>query len=117
MQEIATQDSETQSSHDWSWVESSIWTERMLVALVNGVKGGKWFSLWDKVYAARTLQAAWHQVKSNKGGSGIDKVSIERFENKANLYLRELAQSLQKGNYCYVPRSNLRNTSYHPALN
>lgn len=37
-------------------VESSVWTERMLAALVNGVKGGKWFSLMDKIYAERTLQ-------------------------------------------------------------
>jgi hypothetical protein len=29
----------------WSWVEVSVWNERMLAALVNGVKGGKWFSL------------------------------------------------------------------------
>jgi hypothetical protein len=33
---------------DWSWVEASIWTESMLAALDNGVKGGKWFSLIDK---------------------------------------------------------------------
>jgi hypothetical protein len=26
------------------WVEASIWTERMLAALENGVKGGKWDS-------------------------------------------------------------------------
>jgi len=31
--------------------EASIWTERMITALVNGVKGGRWFSLIDKVYA------------------------------------------------------------------
>jgi len=27
--------------------EPSIWTDRMLAALENGVKGGKWFSLKD----------------------------------------------------------------------
>ena len=32
----------------WSWVELSVWTERMLTALENGVKGGKWYSLMDK---------------------------------------------------------------------
>jgi hypothetical protein len=32
----------------WAWVEPSVWTERMLAALENGVKGGKWFSLCDK---------------------------------------------------------------------
>ena len=26
---------------NWSWVETTVWTERMLAALVNGVKGGK----------------------------------------------------------------------------
>ncbi len=25
----------------WDWVEPSVWTERMLAALDNGVKGGK----------------------------------------------------------------------------
>lgn len=33
--------------------EASIWTERMVSALVNGVKGGKWYSVVDKVYVAR----------------------------------------------------------------
>ena len=39
--------------------EASVWTERMLSALVNGVKGGKWFSLMDKVFAPKTLAVAW----------------------------------------------------------
>ena len=32
----------------------------MLTALEEGVKGGRWYSLMDKVSALRTLQAAWH---------------------------------------------------------
>jgi len=28
----------------WAWVDRAIWTERMLAALGNGVKGSKWFS-------------------------------------------------------------------------
>jgi len=35
----------------------------MLTALEEGVKGGVWFSLIDKVYAERTLRAAWSHVK------------------------------------------------------
>ena len=31
----------------------------MLSALVNGVKGGKWYALMDKVFAPKTLAAAW----------------------------------------------------------
>jgi hypothetical protein len=27
----------------WGWVESTVWTERMLTALEQGVKGGKWW--------------------------------------------------------------------------
>ena len=36
--------------HKWSWVEATVWTDRMLTALGNGVQGGKWHSLIDKVY-------------------------------------------------------------------
>ena len=39
----------------WSWVAASVWTDRMLAALGNGVRGGKWHSLIDKVYAPQTL--------------------------------------------------------------
>jgi hypothetical protein len=26
----------------WAWVEATIWTDKMLTALENGVKGNKW---------------------------------------------------------------------------
>lgn len=39
--------------------EPCIWTNSMLTALVEGVKGGVWYSLFDKVYAKRTLERAW----------------------------------------------------------
>ena len=60
-------------------VEPSIWTERMLTALEAGVKGGKWFSLMDKVYAGRSLKAAWGRVKADGGAAGVDNQSIEAF--------------------------------------
>jgi hypothetical protein len=34
--------------HELWWAEATIWTDRMVSALGNGVKGGKWFSLVDK---------------------------------------------------------------------
>jgi RNA-directed DNA polymerase len=37
----------------WPWVERSIWSERMLQALENGVKGGKWFSLIEEGQSQR----------------------------------------------------------------
>jgi hypothetical protein len=39
--EKATQGAEIQG-RNWSWVEATVWNERMLAALGNGVKGGKW---------------------------------------------------------------------------
>jgi len=33
----------------FDWVERSIWTDRMLEALVKGVKGDVWFSLIDHI--------------------------------------------------------------------
>ena len=76
----------------WAWVDRAIWTERMLAALGNGVKGNKWFSLIDKVYRASTLQAAWQQVKANKGAAGTDRQSVEGFAANELVYLGELAR-------------------------
>lgn len=84
---------------EWGWVDRTIWTERMLAALGNGVKGQKWFSLIDKVYRASTLEAAWEQVRSNKGAAGIDGQSIAAFAANAERYLNELAKELEAGNY------------------
>ena len=42
--ETAKQAGEARS---FDWVERSIWTDRMLEALVTGVKGDVWFSLLD----------------------------------------------------------------------
>jgi RNA-directed DNA polymerase len=80
-------------------VEASIWTERMVSALVNGVKGGCWFSLIDKVYAPETLAVAWTRVGSKRGAAGVDGQSIERFAARADEYLSELASDLRAGRY------------------
>ena len=58
-------------ARDWSWVEACVWTDRMVSALENGVKGGRWFSLIDKVWAPATLEAAWERVWANKGAAGV----------------------------------------------
>ena len=49
----ATRGAETR----WSWVEASVWTERMVSALDNGVKGGRWYSLMASVAVERTISA------------------------------------------------------------
>jgi RNA-directed DNA polymerase len=84
---------------DWWWAEASIWTERMVSALVNGVTGGKWFSLVDKAIRPTTLEAAWRKVTRNKGTAGVDGQSIERFAAQADRYLHELHDQLKTGTY------------------
>jgi RNA-directed DNA polymerase len=84
---------------DWWWAEASIWTDRMVSALVDGVKGGKWFSLVDKVARPTTLEAAWRKVARNKGAAGVDGQSIERFAAQAERYLLELHEQLKNGGY------------------
>ena len=39
--EKTKQETDIQRPDKWRWVEAAVWTERMLTALVNGVKGGK----------------------------------------------------------------------------
>lgn len=94
----ARQGAETQG-RDWSWVEATVWSERMLAALENGVKGGKWFSLIDKVYRKETLRAAWRKVKDNAGAAGVDGQSVEQFAARAESYLEELERALKSGEY------------------
>ncbi|MGB8276279.1 MAG: group II intron reverse transcriptase/maturase [Alphaproteobacteria bacterium] len=71
----------------------------MVSALENGVKGGRWYSLMDKVYAPATLVAAWEKVRANDGAAGVDGQSIERFEARTDLYLTELSTALREGGY------------------
>jgi len=68
-------------------------------ALENGVKGGRWYSLMDKVYAPATLSAAWERVRVNDGAAGVDSQSIERFEARAERYLAELSTAMREGSY------------------
>ncbi len=109
----AKQGVETGSPQGWTWVEKSVWTDRMLAALGNGVKGGKWFSLIDKVCATSTLKAAWQRVEANRGAAGIDRVSIDRFGEQSSKYLEELSPALREGTYkphavrrTYIPKGD-----------
>ena len=91
------------ASSNWAWVEAEVWTERMLSALENGVTGGKWYSLIDKVHAAATLALAWTKVQANHGAAGVDGQSVERFAAKADDYLSELSAGVRAGNYRAQP--------------
>jgi RNA-directed DNA polymerase len=101
--EKATQGAEARRRGQWWWTEASVWTKRMVSALDNGVKGGKWYSLMDKVVRPATLEAAWRKVAHNQGAAGVDGQSIERFAAQAERYLQELQHSLADGSYRPYP--------------
>ena len=81
------------------WAERSIWTDRMLEALVKGVKGDVWFSLIDKVYRPTTLYAAWKAVRRNGGSAGTDHESVERFEQSLEENIAGLEEELRTRTY------------------
>lgn len=83
----------------WAWVEPSVWTNRMLAALETGVKGGKWFSLIDKVHRPANLRAAYQKVASNNGSGGVDHVSVEAFGERLEQEIEQIHQALRNRSY------------------
>lgn len=83
----------------WSWTEASVWTDRMLTALETGVKGGKWFSLMDKVFSEENLFWSWGKVAQNQGAPGVDHVTIDAFAKQLSPNLKRLTQTLRDGIY------------------
>jgi RNA-directed DNA polymerase len=83
----------------WAWVEPSVWTDRMLTALEEGVKGGVWFSLIDKVGAPANLFASYAKVAANGGAAGVDHVTVEDFTKRLARNLEKLATQLKDGAY------------------
>lgn len=83
----------------WAWTDPSIWTERMLTALERGVKGGRWYSLMDKVAKPAVLRSAFTDVKANRGAAGVDHQTIERFEHRLDEEIENLSRELKDGTY------------------
>jgi RNA-directed DNA polymerase len=83
----------------WSWVEQTVWTERMLTALEQGVKGGCWFRLMDKVFAELNLYVAARRVVANQGAAGVDYVTVEQFNERLIKEIRHLSQQLREKTY------------------
>jgi RNA-directed DNA polymerase len=54
------------------WANPSVWTDLMLTALEQGVKGGRWHTLIDKVGSGKNLFYACRKVVWNKGAPGVD---------------------------------------------
>lgn len=83
----------------WKWVERSVWTDRMLVALERGVKGGRWYSLMDKVWSETNLMSSWLAVSANDGAAGVDRQSIAAFRAHRDEELQRIGQELRSDRY------------------
>jgi len=83
----------------WAWAEPCVWTERMLTALEEGVKGGKWFSLIDKVSAPRMLLRAFAGVKAKGGAAGVDHQTLAMYEQRLAEQTEYLSRTLKDGSY------------------
>lgn len=94
------------------WAAPEVWTERMLAALEQGVKGGRWYSLMDKVAAMPTLQSAFARVKKNRGSAGVDHVTVQQYERRLDENLNQLAEKLKSG--CYRPQAIRRHWTEKP---
>jgi len=71
----------------------------MLATLQQGVRGGKWHTLIDKVHASLNLYAASQTVIGNKGAAGVDHQSVTDFEAHRQEELTRLHESLRTNRY------------------
>ena len=87
----------------WRWVKPCAWTIRMLATLEQGVEGGKWFRLFDKVFAERNLWTAFQQVARNGGAPGVDHQTVQDFERRLPDPIWELSDTLKAGRFTPQP--------------
>lgn len=71
----------------------------MLEALDKGVKGGKWYSLIDKLHREPVLRAAFAHVRAKRGAAGVDHVTVTMFEKHLDENLKRLSEALRTGTY------------------
>ena len=83
----------------WRCAKPCVWTVRMLTTLLEGVEGGRWFRLFDKVFAERNLLAALQQVAAHDGAAGVDHVTVRDFVRQLPDALWELSDRIKAGTF------------------
>jgi RNA-directed DNA polymerase len=71
----------------------------MLNALHEGVRGGKWHTLIDKVYESFNLGLASETVLGNEGAAGVDHQTVKQFKDRQREELARLEEELRSGKY------------------
>ncbi|KKK67435.1 hypothetical protein LCGC14_2954100 [marine sediment metagenome] len=57
----------------------------------------------ELVYEPRRLIEAWQQVKSNAGAAGIDRMSVDEFEERKGELMPIIRNKLIEGTYRFKP--------------
>jgi RNA-directed DNA polymerase len=71
----------------------------MLATLTKGIKGGKWYSLIDKVWKEENLDSAISAVIRNRGGAGVDGLQTEKLKEKRVQIRSQLHRQLKDRSY------------------
>jgi RNA-directed DNA polymerase len=71
----------------------------MLTTLEQGVRGGRWHTLIDKVYAPLNLFAASASVIGNRGAAGVDHQTVAEFLANRAANLDRLYEALRTDSY------------------
>lgn len=91
----------------WAWTEAVVWTERMLATLERGTKGGKWYSLMDKVWKMANLQRAVQKVVRGKSAKKADGRKCRRYAERSARRLPELQAQLKDEQYQPKPAQRI----------
>jgi RNA-directed DNA polymerase len=92
---------------EWEWTEAAVWTERMLATLERGIEGGKWYSLYDKVWKMTNLQRAVEKVTQGKSPKKADGRKCRRYAETSAQRLPQLQQMLKEGRYKPQPAQRI----------
>jgi RNA-directed DNA polymerase len=83
----------------WSWVERSVWTQRMLNRLAESQEQTVWFSLWDKVWNSDNMSQAMLEVILNGGSAGVDGQTTGQISENWSQQQEHLQSELRQGQY------------------
>jgi hypothetical protein len=81
------------------WANRLVWTDRMLTALEQGVRGGRWHTLIDKVYQPVHLWMSSLVVLGKQGAAGVDRQTVDDFQEQDLAETQWLAEELRTDQY------------------